>query len=323
MNEQDGQVFSRFVEAIDEAVALLDSPAVDEDVRDLVESESLPSLLEQCRNLVAEADAEQAEIIRTVHHFACTGGTLIAKCLASMPNTHLLSEVDPLSELGYSSKVKFRPADLVGLVRFGSQKVDEGLLIDIFLRGLSAVYENAQRKGMRLILRDHAHSQFCVGPDIQQRPSLREMLNDRYHTRSIITVRHPIDSWLSLLNNKWVNFEPGTVDEYARRYLAFLDHYQECEIYRYEDFVSEPVDVMRDICFALDLPFTESFEDVFLVHSLSGDSGRMSHLIERRPRRGIPPSVRVQVAESIAFQKLLRKLGYEFEDDNRASGLKD
>lgn len=38
--------------------------------------------------------------IRTIHHMACTGGTVFSKCLAVMPNVALLSEVNPLNRYG-------------------------------------------------------------------------------------------------------------------------------------------------------------------------------------------------------------------------------
>ena len=312
MNEQKGQVFSRFVEAIDEAVSLLDAPAVDDGVRELVDTESLPSLLEQCRSLVAEADAERAEPIRTIDHFACTGGTLISKCLASLPNVHLLSEVDPLSEIGPSLRTRFLPTDLVGLARAGSRKVGDDLLFEIFLRGLSAIYEYDQQRGLHLVLRGHAHSAFCVGQDVQERPTLRSLLNKSYSTRSVVTVRHPVDSWLSLLKNNWVNFEPGTLDEYARRYLTFIDSYSDCDVFKYEDFVLDPFEIMRQICTALELPFDSSFLDSFPAHTLSGDSGRRGWRLEPRVTDW-PEAVTLEARESPELEELCSRLNYSLD----------
>ena len=34
-------------------------------------------------------------LLRTIHHLACTGGTVISKCLAAMPDVALISEVNP------------------------------------------------------------------------------------------------------------------------------------------------------------------------------------------------------------------------------------
>ena len=37
--------------------------------------------------------------IRVVHHWACSGGTIISRSLAQLPNVVLLSEVHPLAHL--------------------------------------------------------------------------------------------------------------------------------------------------------------------------------------------------------------------------------
>ena len=38
--------------------------------------------------------------LRSIHHLACTGGTLISKCIASMPDVALISEVNPMNRFG-------------------------------------------------------------------------------------------------------------------------------------------------------------------------------------------------------------------------------
>ena len=44
--------------------------------------------------------------LRTIHHFACTGGTVISKCLAALPQVMLISEINPINR--HSSK--FNPS---------------------------------------------------------------------------------------------------------------------------------------------------------------------------------------------------------------------
>lgn len=302
-----------FIRAISDAAQLLDRARSMDGARPLPAAEPLPSLLEQCKQLVSEAAAMEPEPIRTVHHFACTGGTLIAKCLASMPNTQVLSEVDPLSELGHSTRGKFLPTDLVGLVRSGTREVDDALLVDIFLRGLGAVYDDAQRKGIRLILRDHAHSRFCFGGDVQDRPSLREIVARDFNVRSVVTVRHPLDSYLSLRNNDWLHFQPNSLDEYSRRYHRFLDHYKNLTLYRYEDFIADPKAVLKEIANTLELSFDESFHEVFSVHQLSGDSGRKGSTISARPRHAVPQELNKDLEQSDTYVSLCGRLNYSAE----------
>ena len=37
----------------------------------------------------------QKPIIRTIHHLSCSGGSVLCKCIASMQNTIVISEVHP------------------------------------------------------------------------------------------------------------------------------------------------------------------------------------------------------------------------------------
>ena len=138
------------------------------------------------------------------------------------------------------------------------------------------------------------------------------MLKTAYSLRSIVTVRHPIDSWLSLKNNGWIHFVPQTVDEYAHRYHAFLNECHEAPIYRYEDFLENPDSALGEMCRSLALTFPEGFMDLFTAHTFSGDSGRKGEKIQPRPRRPIPEDCYAQIYESGQLRTLCERLGYDF-----------
>jgi hypothetical protein len=270
-----------------------------------------PTLLKQCLLLCEQHQAIQHEPIRTVHHFACTGGTLISKCIAAMPNTQLLSEVDPLNSPAKQPKrPQFNPTNMVALLRDSTRGVSDDLVIELFLGDLQTVYDGTICKGGYLVLRDHAHSHFCMGPTVQQRPSLLEMIATRFQTLSLITVRNPIDSYLSLKLNGWVFFSPDSFDEYCGRYLAFLRAYDGVPIIRFEDFTEEPDIVMKKICGFLKLPFNPQFKELFSVFKITGDSGRSGDVIESRPRREISPALVEEINASENFMRLGSLLGY-------------
>lgn len=306
-----GDLPAEVARVIREAVCLIDDVDVGQRLSPLRGAEPLPSLLERCEQLCSEAARASPEPVRTIHHFACTGGTLISKCLATLPNVYLLSEVDPLSELAHGSKSRFYPTDLIGLVRLGTRPPDDHVCIEIFLRGLSAIYEDARKKGLRLILRDHSHSHFCVGPSVRSRPTLRQIVGDHYPLRALVTVRHPLDSYLSLLENGWAEFTPNNLDEYARRYQEFLAHHEGVETIRYEDLIEDPENVVLSICRTLALPYNENFMGSFSAITLSGDSGRSGRSIAARARRSIPRSVQEDSRSSMVYAELCEQLGYE------------
>lgn len=274
-------------------------------------SQSLPSLLERCEQFISDDRQPRKEPVRLIHHFACAGGTLIAKCVASMPNIQLLSEVEPHSPIPQQWRSRFAPTDLIGLLRSSSRGSDSGLESRIFMAALETLQADCIGKGLRLVLRDHAHSSYCTGPAVSAAPNLRRLLSDRYDLKSVVTVRHPLDSWLSLKSHGWVHFQPDSLEEYAVRYHRFLDGHADLPTFRYEDFVDAPDDKLQGICKALDLPYLHIYRELFSIHRFSGDSGRSSDVIRPRPRREVPGEIAEEASVSAAYLGLCGRLGYE------------
>lgn len=278
--------------------------------RDPVQLEALRAagLAEELAGYAAEGHGD-LPVMRTVHQFACTGGTLISKCIASMPCTRLLSEVDPFSELGHQQS--FVPSDLIGLAKLGSAPPAQKTLAKIFLAGLAELAADSRVEGRDLVLRDHSHSHFCYGGTVPERPSLAEILSASYQLRSLVTVRHPLDSYLSLRRQQWLHFTPATLEEYAVRYHLFLDHYDGVEILRYEDFTAAPEASMQQICSILRLAYNPDFKDNFSALHLSGDSGRSGVEIAYRPRRALSVEVLDELPAAAGYIRLCERLGYE------------
>lgn len=301
----------RLVATLDDALGLLEEFSGTGDLAPLAEG-SAASLLDQCMALCEQRRAIEPEPIRIVHHFACTGGSLICKCLAAMPNTQVLSEVDPLSTLPRDpEKLRFAPTDMVTLMRQSTRGTSAELTIELFLGSLAAIYAETTRSGQRLILRDHAHSHFCVGEEIPERPGLRAIVASAFPVLSVVTVRHPLDSFLSLSANRWRHFLPATFDEYCRRYLAFLGIYEGVPRVRYEDFVARPEQAMSALCERLELPFADSFLELFSVFRMTGDSGRGGNVIESKPRRPLEKGEADEWRDSPHYRQLSLLLGYD------------
>jgi len=301
----------RILAALDEGLGLLGDYSVPDALT--LPAEPPGSLLEQCLELCAQREASAVEPVRTLHHFACTGGTLISKCLASMPNTQLLSEVDPLSTMlvDDAREPLMTPTDLVVQLRQSTRGASEPLIVEMFLRSLELIHADTTRVGQRLVLRDHAHSLYCHGPAIPSRPGLRQIVASRFPVVSALTVRHPMDSYLALLALGWISYSPRGLEEYCRRYLVFLDDHADLPPLRYEDFVEGPERWMRGLCDRLLLPYSTDFSSLFDAFRLTGDSGRRSGTIERRPRRSIDEALAREAEESPSYWRLCGQLRYE------------
>lgn len=268
-------------------------------------------LLQQCLDMCSALE-QDSEPVRTVHHLACTGGTLVSKCIASMPGVQLLSEIDPLSPLagGHKPTTRFAPSDVALRLRHGTRPMTQDVLVELFQAEIRTVHDAVCRVGQRLVIRDHAHSHFTFGSEVPGRPTLREMIAMVLPVRSLVTVRNPYDSFVSLRRNRWIHFEPGDFGTYCGRYHAMLDAYANVPIVRYEDLLADPQATMSHLCKVLDLPFSSHFVSTYSAFELTGDSGRSGSELAARPRT--PESIEVESAwgQSGAVRSLLNRLGY-------------
>ncbi len=296
---------------VDDALALLQGYAPARGREVALSDEPLESLLDQCRAKVSQIAEARPEPLRVIHHFACTGGTLMSRALASQPNTMVLSEVDPFSRW-FRPAGSFAPTDLIFLSRLDRHPPSNDTIERMFGAALRCLYDDLAVAGRRLVLRDHSHSHFCTPQDLSDRPLMGTMLARGFELRQVLTVRHPLDSFASL---HLMNSATGPVRQlegYAGRYLAFLDAYRGVEIRHYERFAEDPDGECRRLAQILDLPFDPRWQDVLPLISLSGDSGRKSARIALRPRRELPPVVR-EALETPAplYETLCARLGYD------------
>ncbi|MEP1316479.1 MAG: hypothetical protein ABJK83_07695 [Parasphingorhabdus sp.] len=250
-------------------------------------------------------------VLRILHHLACTGGTIISKAISSQPNVALLSEVDPFSPMGHEHP--FRPTDMIGLAKIGSRAASIETQGKLFRSSLDILSKENEVQGTYLVLRDHSHGKYNYGSNIATYPNLRAFLSDTYDIKSILTVRDPIDSYLSLKKNGWEHFSPSGFDEYCRRMLVFLDDHADVPITRYEDFITDPQNVCEALCNTLELPFNPDFARLMPAISISGDSGRKGGKLELRARREISRNETTEFAASAHYAKLAERLGYPFE----------
>lgn len=267
------------------------------------------AVLDRAANAIAEATSPR--VIRTIHHFACTGGTILSRALQAQPGVRVISEVDPLStkQLMRGRKA-FAPNNLIALARGGFYDVSDAVIEQIFLGGLEPLERECRWLAESLVLRDHAHSRYCTEVDPSKRRGMLDILRDVYPTRSLVTVRHPIDSWLSMLNNDFIEFPDASLEEYCRRYLQFLSDHADLPIVHYEDFTADPDSVIGGMCDILDLRVAPPWKDFLIAIRLSGDSGRTGSVIGSRARLALPDGLAEEARRSESYALLCRRLDY-------------
>lgn len=253
--------------------------------------------------------------MNSIHHFACSGGTIISKCLAAMPNTLLLSELDPLSPLSPLQKKyeipEFSPSDPIRLLKHNIHEVSDDILISMFLASLSELSNYCHRYNLNLIIRDHTHSCYCTGTDVPSRLNMLEILQQAHKTNCVVTVRNPIESYLSLYNNGWLHFEPSFFDEYCRRLTKFINDFEGQKLVKYEDFCQDPDLVLQDICSYMAIEYSQDYTDFLPLIKLTGDSGRSSSRVSVRTPKTIPNWLQKQASESEYYVNVCETLEYE------------
>lgn len=247
--------------------------------------------------------------LRLIHHLHRTGGTLICKCVASLPNIALLSEVNPEANFMVLDPV-FQASFWLRLL---SEKTANQLSDASFAEKIKAIHLFAMNRGEKLILRNWAYLDFFALP-FTAKPTNElatvKALRDYFELKQVVTVRHPMDQWLS-----WCAYR-GSAKANDFTFQAFIDACFEFQkqtddipCIRYEDYVADPKRMMRELCQHLDL----EFDPIFLrrwpyYHQITGDDNdRASGDWSISPRLRRTPSEAL-IAEARGNEKYIRLL---------------
>jgi len=255
--------------------------------------------------------------LRVIHHLARTGGTVISKCIASLPGVVLLSEVHPVG-MGFKQLRLYNPLVQAGawfglISRREFDKAEaEGMG---FAEAIALIEGRASARGKVLVIRDWTHLDYTGLPFVRRPPMrmlLPEALADRFDLTRIATVRHPIDQWLSL--TKLPGYDRIRPAMFMPGYRRFAEHAAEMGFIRYEDFTRQPDAQMRLLCGRLDLAFDTSYASRWADYrTITGDNtGRSSgsRRIEPLPRRQTDPALLEEFRNLPDYGLAIRLLGY-------------
>ena len=308
--------FVKLQQELQNALSMIeDSTELKSKLPEFFESAGFPmaqSLMERCAETVHKNNINVKPTIRVLQHFACSGGTLVSKCFAALPNVYLLSEAHPTTELHMGQgKAKFLPSDITSMARYAKIPDATDLAYALFKQNVIATARHTERLGGKLIIREHTHSDYCVGKNTVKNSTVIDILNEEFNILQFATIRDPIDAYRSLTENNWVHFAPGTFEEYCQRFLAFVNTLEDKQIIRYEDFVDNPIKQMQMMAEKFELPFDESFMDTFSVFRVSGDSGRSGEAIKNRPRKALSEDFKKEILDSKSYKMITKRYGYD------------
>ena len=177
--------------------------------------------------------------------YARSGGTLLNRCLLQLPETFVLSEVNPKGNgSGSAEGIEGQAKNWYGI------DVEKGS----YASQINQVWKACQAHGKRLIIRDWPFIDFPDTEDLQPGGTLGtlqalEQASLPYQVFAF--VRDSIDVWLSRRTDLERFFASH------RKYVETITDLQ-IPLYRYEDLCENPEATLRSLCSAMSLPFSEA-----------------------------------------------------------------
>ena len=259
--------------------------------------------------------------IRLLHNLPRCGGTIISKCLATMENNLLLSEIHPRSmDLMYNPLQQahewFNLLSTKDLNEFATTKPIS------FMEAIHLIHKRSQERDCSLIIRDWAHYDFLGVPwtnNLSYRLDLAETLKPDFNLIQAAIVRHPIDQWLGL--QRWRNIrEHLALEHFLKGYLEFARIVSQIEFIRYEDFTKNPDANLEKLCKTLNIEFDSNYVSKWKEYKqITGDinlqqddlTNLEEERISPRPRRYIEPETLEKIESSEFYQEAITLLGYD------------
>ncbi|MEL7472567.1 MAG: hypothetical protein AAGK04_04555 [Planctomycetota bacterium] len=258
--------------------------------------------------------------IPILHHLARSGGTLISKCLGSMPKVLLLSEIHPWA--GGQAMRPFGPLhpahDWFGLVEASEVRTLESMDPG-FAEAIAMLARRARARGKTLVLREWSHLDYMGAPWIEHPPMtsvLTRVLHDAgLETRHAFTTRHPADQWLSLRRLAVIH-GALRLEAYLRGCAAFAEAAGSDGL-RYEQFCVEPAPALKRMCGSLGVRYDPAWMDGWrryttITGDTTGSRGGTGPSAQIRPltRRAVDPDLAARFLEDQNYQAACVHAGY-------------
>ena len=250
-------------------------------------------------------------VIRVIHNLARSGGTLIAKCLGSMQNTALLSEIHPDAQIALSFNALHQAQNWYGVDKsLNWQKTP-------FIDAIKIIHKHCLNQQQEIVLRDWSHVDF-FGIPVTNTPKLQaslvNSLQPHFHVLSVQSVRNPVDTWLSMRRLQLIRKAKITPEQFMQSYLEYLEKTSGNYQLLYENFLETPNEELKQACKHLQLNFdknyqTKWFEYTNVTGDLSNSSSlRKNSVIKPRPRKNVDQSVLNALKASPAYEKVMQKI---------------
>jgi acetyltransferase-like isoleucine patch superfamily enzyme len=199
--------------------------------------------------------------------FSRSGGTLLNKLLGSIPDTVILSEVNPLGGgWGVRKEKSYTTPKEQALNWYGIKLKSEDYVESIL--ELNAI---CQKENKSLVIRDWPYVNFVPHEMNRLNPPNRllayEKLKAQTNLKTFALVRDSIDIWIS-------QGTPSPAENYFNHYLKYIEALNKHQIrfFKFEDLCLTPSKTLKKICDHTGLTYSESYKNYFNFHKANGDT---------------------------------------------------
>jgi len=237
--------------------------------------------------------------------YARSGGTLLNRCLGSLPNVIIMSEISANNVVNPDAPNLVKQQ---ALQWYGIELNSTGLLDNIL-----ELERYCTQNGKKLIVRDWSINNFAEHKfnnyDPPGRFLILDLLKEHCGIKPFAFVRDAVDVWISRSMKK--------VDVFFPPYLCYVRALKELgvPIFKYEDFCSDPARVLEQICEYTGIQFVDVTNSYHGFKKVTGDNdksrGWRQNEIRPLPRKSILKKKKYALANCIEMRQCNELLGYE------------
>lgn len=230
-------------------------------------------------------------------NYARSGGTIISKCIGSLPNVLLFSEVHPL--LCASGDISLQAKNWYGIDISASS----------YKKQISELREKLPDK--HIVIRDWTFIDFTPN-NFDISPSYKllnyHVLKEDFEVKPFAIVRDSIDVWLSR----------GRPNYFFKNYLKYIHTLlkEKITIFKYEDFCENPSNFIRYLCEEINIIFSEKWQEFNFNPKVTGDTQNPdsraihSNKIQKLVRKRIASAEARQLNRNLCMIKANNLLDY-------------
>tara|TARA_B100000575_G_C22999782_1_gene576138 strand:- start:82 stop:882 length:801 start_codon:yes stop_codon:yes gene_type:complete len=223
------------------------------------------------------------ETLRLIHNLPKTGGTIISKCLGAQKNVTLLSEIHPK---GQEIRDKMNANSLIADPIYQAYKWNN-LMTDKeykifkdnnkdFKSKIDFIIEKALSSNKYLVIRDWSFVDFFGKPFIEPtyKNMLIEILKKKFEIQNVFILRNPIETLISCYKNLPFFKYNYDLNFFLNSYRSFFLTASKGKIFKYEDFINRPDDILKQMCEILkieySIEYTKNMKNIMLTGNKRG-----------------------------------------------------